>query len=64
MSKKKLKVTWEPEPLTEAHTIGYMEGISDGRITLLNQLEKFGLLRKDWKSKYNKNMKEEGYMVK
>jgi len=61
---KKLKVKWEPNPIDDAKTIGYLEGFSDGRNEILKQLEKFDLLKKDWKIIYNKEIKNEGYIIK
>jgi hypothetical protein len=62
--KKKLKVTWKPDILEEAKTLGYIEGFNDGRNSLLNNLIKFKFLKKNWETEYDKKMKNEGYMVK
>jgi hypothetical protein len=61
---KKLKIAWKPEPLKEAHTIGYMEGFSDGRNNIIKQFIKFKLLKKNWKAEYNRQYKDDGYLIK
>lgn len=60
---KKLKVTWQQNPLEEARTIGYMEGVSDGRLNLLKELIKYKLLKKGWKEIYN-SMSDNNYKLK
>jgi hypothetical protein len=63
-TKKKLKVVWEkPHPLDEAKTIGYVEGYSDGRNDLLQELIEYKLLVKNWKKIYNQLTKS-NFLVK
>lgn len=40
--------------LGESKIIGYMEGFSDGRNNLIEELTKFKLLKNGWKKSYNK----------
>ncbi len=61
---KKLKVAWNSDPLMEAKMIGYMEGFSDGRIDLKNELVELKLLKGNWKKKFNHKHKDDGYMFK
>jgi hypothetical protein len=63
MTKKKLKAIWKPNILEEAKTIGYMEGFSDGRNNLIEELIKFKLLKSNWKTSYNKKTKSQ-YLFK
>jgi hypothetical protein len=60
---KKLKVSWKQNPLEEARTIGYMEGVSDGRLEIIRELIKFKLLPKGWKKIYNQKTKS-NYLIK
>jgi hypothetical protein len=60
---KKLKVSWTPNPLEESRTIGYMEGYSDGRLEIIKELVKYGLLPKGWKKIYNKKT-QQNYLLK
>jgi hypothetical protein len=62
MNNKKLKAVWNPDILKEAQTLGYMEGFSDGRNEVIDQLVKYKLLKKNWKAEYNKQYKDDGYM--
>lgn len=54
MSKIKLKGSIKPTILDEARTVGYMEGYSDGRNSVLGELIQFKLLKNGWKRIYNK----------
>ena len=60
---KKLKAVWKPNPLDEARTIGYMEGFSEGRNSIIEELVKFKLLPRDWRKRYNKRT-EGNYLIK
>ena len=60
---RKLKAKWTPNPLDEARTIGYMEGYSDGRNHIIEELVKFKLLPRKWKKEYNKRTKG-NYLIK
>jgi hypothetical protein len=62
-SKTSLKSYVKPNFLDEAKLIGYMEGYSDGRLFIINELEQLKLLKKNWKKTYNKNTKN-NYIVK
>lgn len=59
-----IKPTFKQNPLDEAHTLGYLEGFSDGRNKILEQLVKLKLLKKNWKKEYNQKCKEDGYLIK
>lgn len=61
---KKIKSTTKQTPLEEAKIIGYMEGFSDGRNKIIEQFIKFNLLKKNWKTEYNKLYNEDGYWIK
>lgn len=50
--------------LKESQTIGYMEGFSDGRNSIIEQLEKFGLLKKGWKKSYKQKTNDTDFVLK
>lgn len=61
MSKNNPKI--DVKKLEEIKTVGYMEGYSDGRNGIIDELIQFGLLIKNWKIKYNSKTKF-GYPIK
>lgn len=59
---KKVKVPTKTNPLEEARTIGYIEGFSDGRNNLIEELVEHKLLIRGWKKIYNEKNKEKHFI--
>ena len=59
MINKKKPLVKLPTKLEEAKTMGYMEGYCDGKLEVIKHLIKFNLLKKHWKTSYNKQIGKE-----
>jgi hypothetical protein len=53
-----------PTKVQEAHTIGYVEGFADGRRETLESLDELKLLKRGWKTAFNKLNNDKGVVFK